>query len=89
MAAGRGIRLTTLAILPAVRSCRSRPGSGRVLRRGSSTVTWVPGWQACLAASSPAACSIRRGGEQMQNVWRTCGETPQAVQDGSAGWHRD
>ena len=55
VAAELGTRLTTAAILSAVRSCSSRPSSGEKLRRGSTTVTCVPLLFRLAAASSTAA----------------------------------
>jgi hypothetical protein len=62
VAAASGIRLTAAAILSAVRSCSSRPMSGEKPRRGSTTVTWVPGTSASRRTSSWAAWSSRRSG---------------------------
>ena len=62
VAAALGTRLTTPAILSAVRSCSSRPSSGEKLRRGRITVTWVPGVAASWLTSSAAArVSLRSG----------------------------
>ena len=62
VAAAFGIRLTAAAILSAVRSCSIRPISGEKLRRGSTTVTWVPGCSASCRTNSWEACTSRRSG---------------------------
>ena len=62
VAAALGTRLTTPAILSAVRSCSSRPSSGEKLRRGRIAVTWVPGVAASWVTSSAAARVRRRSG---------------------------
>ncbi len=54
VAAAFGTRLTTPAILSAVRSCSSLPSSGEKLRLGRIAVTWVPGCSASWLTRSPA-----------------------------------
>ena len=62
VAAAFGMRLIAAAILSAVRSCSIRPRNAEKLRRGSTTVTWVPGCSASRWTSSWDACTSRRSG---------------------------
>jgi len=57
-----GMLLITPAILSAVRSCSSRPSRGEKDRRGSTTVTLVPGCSTSRLTSSADARRIRRSG---------------------------
>ncbi|HEX4830233.1 MAG TPA: hypothetical protein VH478_03965 [Trebonia sp.] len=62
VAAQSRTRLTTAESWSAVRSCSRRPSSGEKDRRGSTTVTCVPGGSASVTASSAAARVTRRSG---------------------------
>jgi hypothetical protein len=66
VAAAFGTRLTTPAILSAVRSCRSRPSSEK-LRRGKIAVTCVPGVSASWLTRSAAALVSLRSGQSMNS----------------------
>ena len=67
VAAALGTRLTTPAILSAVRSCSSRPSSGEKLRLGKIAVTCVPGVSASRLTSSAAARFSLRSGQSMNS----------------------
>ncbi len=83
VAAALGTRLTTPAILSAVRSCSSRPSSGEKLRRGRIAVTWVPGASASWLTSSAAhRVSLRSG--QSTNSSDTLRSGSQAARSRSA-----
>ena len=66
VAAASGTRLTTPAILSAVRSCRSLPSSEK-LRLGKIAVTCVPGVSASWQTRSTAALVSRRSGQSMNS----------------------
>ena len=66
VAAAFGTRLTTPAILSAVRSCSSRPSSEK-LRRGRIAVTCVPGAFASWLTRSAAHRVSLRSGQSMKS----------------------
>ena len=83
VAAALGTRLTTPAILSAVRSCSSRPSSGEKLRLGKIAVTCVPGVSASRLTSSTAARFSLRSGQSM-NSSDTLRSGSQAIRSCSA-----
>ena len=80
-----GTRLTTPAILSAVRPCSSPPGGGEKLRPGKITVTWAPGDSASRRTRSLAHRVSPRSG-QSTNSSGTPRSGGQAARSRSACW---